>query len=128
MIKSQEEIQNLVNIFCEQNKINKNIFEVSTISKATGGEKQRVYNTTPVKNTQCTYVIKYYCNLNLIVIWNYKLNPSMNYSLKTINEKLSKGIRGADKGRCSHTNNQAIVYFDFGENLYNLLGLITNRI
>lgn len=52
----------------------------------------------------------------------------MNYSLKTIKEKLSKGIRFADKGRCFHTNNQALIYFDLGENLYNLLGLIFNRI
>lgn len=31
---TQEKIQKLVNAFCEQNKIDKNIFEVSTVSKS----------------------------------------------------------------------------------------------
>ncbi len=125
---AQEEIEKIVDTFCEQNKIDKNIFEISSISHAKGGKDQRLSNRTKVVNKQCTYVIKYYYDLNLIVIWNYKLNTNMSYSLKTINEKLSKGIRCADKGKISHTNNQAIIYFNYSENLYKLLGLINNRI
>ena len=65
MFNSEKEIREFVDNFCKKFKINNNIFEVSTISKAEGGEKKRLYNNTKVINTNCTYVIKYYIILHL---------------------------------------------------------------
>lgn len=79
-------------------------------------------------NKECTYVIKYYLRLNLIVIWHYNINHSMSYSLKTINEKLKSGIRYADKGKEFHTKKQCYVYFDKSEKLYELLNLVTHQL
>lgn len=95
---------------------------------ATGGKAERLKNTTKVKNQNCSYVIKFYAKLDLIVIWNYRCNPNMSYSYKTIKEKLANGIRRSDKGTEFHTRKQYYVYFDKSEKLFELLRLIINPI
>ncbi len=129
MFKNEEEIEKIVNDFCLKNNCSKSIFEVSKIAReATGGKAERLSNGTKVKNEKCTYVIKYYFKLDLIVIWNYSINHSMNYSYKTIKEKLSNGIRYADKGTEIHTRKQYLIYFDKSKNFNELLRLIINPI
>lgn len=129
MYRNESDILEIVNDFCTKNNCSSNMFEVSSIAKdATGGADERLYNNTKVKNKNCTYVIKYYYKLNLIVIWNYSVNHSMSYSYKSIKEKLNNGIRWADKGTEFHTKKQAFVYFDKGEKLTELLRLIINPI
>ena len=104
------------------------MFEVSTISNANRTKDERVRNLTKVKNKECTYVIKYCANLNLFVIWNYQNDQNMNYSLKTIENKLSNGIMFADKGKISHSKDQSLVYFSYDRDLEKVLHLIINRI
>ena len=129
MFNNENEIEKIVSGFCIKNKIDKNIFEISNIAYSqTGGKEERIYNKTKVKNKKCTYIIKYYKALNIIVIWNYAINHNMSYSYKTIKQKLSNGIRYGDKGTGFHTNNQYYVYFDKGEKLNELLKLIYNPI
>lgn len=129
MYISKKEIENIVNDFCKKNNYSPKMFDVSAIARtATGGEKERLTNTTSVTNRECTYVIKYYEKLDIIVIWNYSKSPSMSYSYRTIKEKLSVGIRYADKGRGFHQKEQSLVFFDKGKNLYQLLQLVTNPI
>lgn len=82
MFKDIQEIEKIVYDFCDKKNLKKETFEISTISKATGGESQKLCNTTKVKNKDCTYVVKFYSNLNLIIIWNYRLNQQMNVSLQ----------------------------------------------
>ncbi len=124
MFKDIQEIEKIVYDFCDKKNLKKETFEISTISKATGGESQKLCNTTKVKNKDCTYVVKFYSNLNLIIIWNYRLNQQMNVSLKTLNEKLENGIRYMDKGIEFHNRKQYHIYFDRGERLSELLHLI----
>ena len=129
MFDDEEKIQEIVYDFCEKNNLDKNMFEISKIARSTTGWKdERIANTTPVKNKKCTFVAKYYLKLDLIVIWNYKANKNMNYSLKTIKEKLSNGIRFADKGTGTHTSKQYIIYFEEGNKLKNLLHFIFKKI
>lgn len=128
MFNDNKEIQKIVNDFSKEKNINKNLFEVSSISNATGGKEERLYNTSKVKNTECIYVIKYYKKLKLFVIWNYAMSKKMSYSLKTINEKLSRGINYADKGNGFHTLEQSRVFFDKEENLMKLLNTIFPQI
>ncbi len=128
MFNDKEEIQKIVNDFSKEKNINKNLFEVSSISNATGGKEQRLYNTSKVQNTECIYVIKYYKELKLFVIWNYAMSKNMSYSLKTIKEKLSRGINYADKGNGFHTLEQSRVFFDKEENLMKLLNTIFPQI
>ena len=123
-----EKINEIVNEICSKNNISPNIFEVSSISKATGGKSERLENKTKVKNKNVNFVIKYYIKLNIIVIWNYSANTNMNYSYKTIKEKINNGIRYADKGSEFHTKNQYLIYFDKAEKLRELLKLIINPI
>ncbi len=131
MFNSEKEIRELVDNFCKKFKINNNIFEVSTISKAEGGEKKRLYNNTKVINTNCTYVIKYYIKLKIFVIWTYSKDSKcagMSFSLKTIRDKLAKGIMWGDKGEEQHPRNQYKVYFSYDADLIKLLSLVTNQI
>ncbi len=128
MFNDKEEIQKIVNDFSKEKNINKNLFEVSSISNATGGKEQRLYNTSKVQNTECIYVIKYYKELKLFVVWNYAISKNMSYSLKTIKEKLSRGINYADKGNGFHTIEQSRVFFDKEENLMKLLNTIFPQI
>ena len=128
MFNDKEEIQKIVNDFSKEKNINKNLFEVSSISNATGGKEQRLYNTSKVQNTECIYVIKYYKELKLFVICNYAMSKNMSYSLKTIKEKLSRGINYADKGNGFHTLEQSRVFFDKEENLMKLLNTIFPQI
>lgn len=129
MYASEKEIENIVNDFCKKNNRSPGMFEISTIARrATGGKKGILTNKTAVTNRECTYVIKYYERLDIIVIWNYSISPSMSYSYKTIKEKLSVGIRYGDKGTGFHQKKQSYVFFDKGKNLYQLLQLVTNPI
>lgn len=77
MYANQKEIEDIVIDFCEKNRLPQNMFEVSSISNATGGESGVLYNRTKVHNTSCTYVIRYYKKLDIIVIWNYAKNHSI---------------------------------------------------
>ncbi len=128
MFENEQEIRKIVDNFCKERNINKNLFEVSRISMAKGGEKQRIYNNSPIKNNECNYVIKYYKQLKLFVIWNYSISKKMSYSVKTIHEKLSKGYNHADKGNGFHPLNQSYVWFEKEEKLKELLYAICNQI
>ncbi len=128
MFKNKEEIQKLVNTFCEKNNIDSQMFEVSTISEATGGKSKRLYNNTPVVNKKCRFIIKYFRKHELIIIWTYKSNSGMSYSLTTIKDKLSKGIRVGDKGTEQHNKNQELVFFDISQQLEQLLYLVVNKL
>ena len=127
MFKSREEIQKLVDTFCEKNKIDSQIFEVSSVSNATGGERKRLCNNTKIGNKNCRFVIKYFCKYELIIIWTNN-KSGMSYSLKTIEDKLSKGIRASDKGTGYHNKNQEVVYFDKSEKLEQLLYLAISKL
>lgn len=128
MYTNQKEIEDIVKNFTEKNHLPNNLFEVSTISYATGGEREVLQNTTKVHNTDCTYVIKYYQKLDIIVIWNYAKKRSMSYSYKNIKSKLADGVKYGDKGSERHNNKQSRVYFDKGDGLVDLLKMITNPI
>lgn len=128
MYNNKNDVRKCVDYFCNRKNIDKSIFEVSSFSSAMGGKKERLNNNTKVKNKNCVYVIKYYFKLNLFVVWNYKANTSMSYSLKTIKNKLSKGVMFADKGSGFHTINQALIYFAYENDFEKLLNLITNQI
>lgn len=121
MFKSQEELDKYINDIFIKQRIDSSMFEISSISNAIGGKEQRLINRTPVKNVNCTYVIKYYKKLKLFVVWNYKSNHSMSYSFKTIKDKLNKGINYADKGSNFHTINQCKIYFEYEENFEKLI-------
>ncbi len=124
MFENKEEIQKIVNNFSRNNNIDKNFFEVSDISNATGGKSKRLYNLSKVINSNCIYVIKYYKELKKIIIWNYAISKNMSYSLKTIEENLSKGINYDYKGKGFHPFEQSKVYFEEEKNLLNLLNEI----
>ena len=129
MYASKKEIENIVNDFCKKNNRSSEMFEVSEIAqRATGGSREILYNKTEVTNGKCIYVIKYYAQLDIVVIWNYAKNHNMNYSYKTIKRKLADGIRCGDKGKGFHSIEQSYVFFDKGKNLYQLLKLIIEPI
>lgn len=126
MYTNRKEIEDIVIGFCEKNHLSPNMFEVSRISNATGGESGELQNTTKVVNQDCTFVIKYYKQLDTIVIWNYAKNPRMSYNYKNIKQKLADGVKYGDKGKEFHNRDQCRVYFDKGEGLVELLKMITN--
>ena len=128
MFEKQEEIQNRLDLFCKNNNVDNKIFEVSTISSATGGKAKELQNNTKVKNENCTYVIKYYKTLDLFLVWNYRANKCMNCSLKTVENKLNKGIMCSDKGKNNHSTNQSLIYFSCGKDFEKVLYLVTNNI
>ncbi|MCD8381700.1 MAG: hypothetical protein LUC30_02100 [Clostridiales bacterium] len=129
MYTSKNEIEKIVDDFCEEHHCHREMFEVSEISyNATGGKTGRLYNRTKVINCDCTYVIKYYQKLDIIVIWNYSVSPNMSYNYNTIKQKLAAKLRCGDKGTGFHGKKQSYVFFDKGSELYQLLILITNPI
>ncbi len=128
MFKAKEEIQEFVDTFCKINNIDSQIFEVSSISSATGGESKRLYNKTPIINKNCRFVIKYYCKYDLFIIWTNNNKNAMSYDLITIKDKLSKGIIFADKGTGNHSKNQELVYFDKSERLEQLLNFVVRKL
>ena len=129
MIINNEELERRLNNYCAKHNINKNIFEIATIGNGYGnGERKRLYGPKTVKNKECTYVIKLFKKYNLIIIWNYKNNKAMSYSYITIENKLSKGLNYADKGRISHTNDQSTILFEHTENFENILNKIVGKI
>ena len=129
MINNENDIKNIVDKFCLKNHYSSEMFEISKIAEsATGGKNERLVNKTPVKNPKCHFVIKYYKQLDIVVIWNYSFNPNMSYSYKTIKEKLNNGIRYGDKGSEFHTKKQYWVYFDKGDRLSELLKVLINPI
>lgn len=128
MYNDTREIEAIVNKFVEDNKLDKNTFEVSSISRATGGVSKRVINTSKVKNKSCRYVIKYYINLHLFIIWNYSKCKNMSYSIKTIEKSLEVGQRNAPKGVGNMSNDRYSVYFENEKNLLILLNTIINNI
>ncbi|MCC8128891.1 MAG: hypothetical protein LIO51_03000 [Clostridiales bacterium] len=94
MYTCKNEIEKIVDDFCEEYHRPRKMFEVSEIAqRATGGKTGCLQNKTKVINRDCTYVIKYYQKLDIIVIWNYASNPSMSYSYNTRKQILAAGIR-----------------------------------
>lgn len=129
MINNNEELKEHLNNFCKEKGIDVNIFEIARIGKGKGRSDRKVLDgPQSIKNKNCTYVIKLFIEYNLIIIWNYRNNPSMSYSYITINDKLQKGIFTADKGRETHTNNQSVILFEHSENFDRLLNHIVNKI
>lgn len=128
-LKNNQELLNKLTEFCNYKNIDIKLFEIARIGTGYGDKYyKRLNGPKNVKNKNCTYVIKLFIKYNLVIIWNYKNNHSMSYSYKTIKEKLSKGINKADKGYITHTNNQSEIYFEYSENLDNLLNQLTNNI
>lgn len=128
MFETQTELNNYITNIFKKHNLDNSIFEISSISNSLGGKEERLRNETPVKNKDCCYVIKYYKRLKLFVIWNYKLNNSMSYSLKTIKDKLDKGINVSDKGTGFHTRNQYKVFFEYEENFEKLIHYFVNKL
>ena len=129
MFNEKKEIELIVHNYCEKNKVDEKLFEVSKISKkATGGSSHILNNKTKVSNKNCTYVIKYYSAIDRIIVWNYRANKNMECNIKTINDKLNNGVRCIDKGVMYHGLKQHYMYFEKGNNLIELLNIITQKI
>jgi hypothetical protein len=129
MINNKDELKKQVEKFCREKNIDANIFEIAKEGSAKGsGNRKVLHGPSTVKNDSCTYVLKLFTSYNLIIIWNYRNNPSMSYSYVTIEEKLQNGKHCADKGSGTHTNNQSIVLFERSENLGVLLNEIADKI
>jgi len=127
-IIDNNELEKILNAFCEKNHLSKELFEIAIIGTGKGsGERKTLFGPSTIKNHKCTYVIKIFLKYNIIIIWNRRNNVNMSYPYLTLKEKLDNGMCEGDKGYMTHPNNQSKVLFEYTENFEKLLNIIADK-